>query len=63
MEEIATKESGMSIRPLFIFTVTYIFRIIAIYIYIYIYGYIAKTSRKTPRTVYSRLGARQWVSA
>ena len=46
MEEIATKESGMSTRPLFIFTVTYIFRIIAIYIYIY----IAKTPRKTSRS-------------
>jgi hypothetical protein len=47
MEEIATKESGMSTRPLFIFTVTcknYC------YIYIYIYIYMVNFSSKSSFT-------------
>jgi hypothetical protein len=44
---------------IYVYIVIYI-----IYIYIYIiYGYIAKTPRKAPKTEYSRLGARQWVTA
>ena len=45
MEEIATKESGMSTRPLFIFTVT-----CKNYCYIYIYGkfFLLSKSSFTP---------------